>query len=167
MFVLGVDPGLSRCGYAVIQPLKRGKGKVISMGLLKTPPDQQTAKRLATISRDFRELLEEFKPSAVAIERVFFQKNLNTALGVVQACGVLQASAVEFGAEVHEYSPTDVKAQIAGDGRADKEQIQFMVANLLGLAQAPKPADVADACAMALCYLAYNPRGADVLEISL
>ncbi len=68
---------------------------------------------------------------------------------------------------MHEYSPTDVKAQIAGDGRADKEQIQFMVANLLGLAQAPKPADVADACAMALCYLAYNPRGADVLEISL
>ena len=99
-----------------------------------------------------------FRPDALAIERIFFQKNLNTALGVVQATGVIQALAARRGLPVCEYAPTEVKSVVAGDGAADKEQVQFMVANLLGLKKAPSPADVADACGLALTYIAYNPK---------
>lgn len=158
MFVLGVDPGLSRCGYALLQPLKRGRAKLCSLGLIRTPKELPTSERLAILKSDFRELLQELKPDVVAIERVFFYKNLNTAIGVIQACGVLQAEAVSLGASVTEYSPTDVKAAITGDGQADKQQVQFMVKTLLSLEKEPKPADAADAVAMALCHLAYNPK---------
>ncbi len=158
MLVLGVDPGLSRCGYALMRSAKRGKGQVVSMGLIKTEKTHSTPSRLATLHDDFEDLLKEFQPDALAIERIFFQKNLNTALGVVQACGVIQALSYRRGLRVAEYSPTEIKSVVAGDGAADKEQIQFMVAKLLNLAEAPKPADVADACAIALTYLALNPK---------
>ncbi len=158
MLVLGVDPGLSRCGYALVRSAKRGNGELVSMGLIKTEKTHSTASRLAMLHDDFDDLLKEYQPDALAIETVFFQKNLNTVLGVVQGSGVIQALSSRRGLRVAEYSPTEIKSVVAGDGAADKEQIQFMVARLLGLKQAPKPADVSDACAIALTYLALNPK---------
>ena len=158
MLILGVDPGLSRCGYALVRSAKRGKGELVSMGLVKTEKTHSTPSRLAMLHDDIDDILKEYSPDALAIERIFFQKNLNTALGVVQACGVIQALSSRRGLRVAEYSPTEIKAVVAGDGAADKEQVQVMVKKLLGLAEAPKPADVADACAIALTYLALNPK---------
>lgn len=164
MFVLGIDPGLSRCGYAVLERTSRGKAKAVAIGVLKTPKDMPTANRLALLHKEYLELLEDFKPAEVAIERIFFYKNLNTVLGVTQASGIVQAASVTFGATVAEYSPSEAKSVITGYGSADKEQVQFMVKNLLNLVDSPKPADAADAAAIALCHIAYNPKPSKHLE---
>ena len=103
--------------------------------------------------------MAEFKPHVVAVERVFFQNNVRTAVGVAQCSGLALTEAVAAGAFVAEYSPSQVKAAVTGDGRADKAMMQEMVKTLLGLAEAPRPADAADAAAMALCHLAYDPAG--------
>lgn len=157
MFVLGVDPGLSRCGYAVVQPLRGGRGRAIAMGVLRTSPDDPTPSRLAQLHQDLVELLEEFQPAVVSVERIFFQNNVRTAVGVAQASGLVLALAAGRGAAVAQYSPSEVKSVVAGDGTADKAQVQEMVRVLLGLATVPKPADAADAGALALCHLAYDP----------
>ena len=164
MLVLGIDPGLSRCGFALVESRKRGNGEIVSLGLLKTDKDVAIPSRLAQIKQDIQELLADYKPDCVAVERVFFQKNMNTATGVIQASGVIQAEAQSSGCLVDEYTPTDIKLSVAGDGAADKEQVQEMVKTLLSLAEVPKPADVADACAVALCHLAHNPK--EVVDLS-
>ncbi len=162
MYILGIDPGLSRCGYAVIEAAPRGKGKAVAMGVVTTPPAMETPKRLALLRTDLQELLAEYRPAAVAVERIFFYKNRSTAVGVAQASGVILAEAIASGATAIEYSPSEIKAVIAGDGTADKKQMQYMVQTLLNLKETPKPADAADAAAVALCYLAYNPARKNV-----
>jgi crossover junction endodeoxyribonuclease RuvC len=154
MFVLGIDPGLSRCGYGCVEA-RAGTPRAVAVGVLRTDPNLELPQRLAELQRELRLLLAELRPDVVAVERVFFQHNVRTAMSVGQASGLAMAEAVTVGAEVVQYSPNEVKLAVAGDGAADKGQIQRMVQTLLGLAEAPKPADAADACALALCHLAY------------
>jgi crossover junction endodeoxyribonuclease RuvC len=151
MFVLGIDPGLTRCGYCVISV---ADGRARAMGVLTTDKDLPVPLRLAELSVDVRGLLDEFPPQAVAVERVLFQSNVRTAMGVGQASGVIMAEAAGRGIEVVEYSPNQVKGAVAGHGNADKEQVQKMVQVLLDLDAPPRPADAADAAAIALTHLA-------------
>lgn len=156
MFVLGVDPGLSRCGYSCLS----GAGaatRAVAAGVVTTPPDEPVPRRLALLQREIRALLVELTPTVVAMERVLFQVNVRTAMGVGQAAGVVMAEAVASGAEVVEYSPNQIKQAVCGDGAAGKHQVAQMVQMLLGLAEPLRPADVSDAAAVALCHLAQSP----------
>ncbi len=158
MFVLGVDPGLSRCGYCVVRADGRHP-RAVALGVLRTDPDLSIPRRLAELAQDFQALLDEFAPAAVAIERVLFQVNVRTAMGVGQASGVLMAEAAGRGMDVVEYSPNQVKDAVAGHGDADKQQVQRMVQILLDLPTPPHPPDAADAAAVALTHVAMHPVG--------
>ncbi len=160
MFVMGVDPGLTRCGFAILQPGRGGSARAVAMGVVTTEPSMQAAYRLSELQREMRLLIEEYTPKIVAVERLFLQKNTRTGIRVVQAAGVIITEAAAMGCHVREYSPNEVKSAVTGDGRADKEMVQTMVQQLLGLTSRPKPADVADAAAVALCHLAFDPTGA-------
>jgi crossover junction endodeoxyribonuclease RuvC len=157
VFVLGVDPGLSRCGYAVVQAGPRSRCEAVALGVIRTAASLEVPERLAELQRELRLLLDEFRPAVVSVERIFFQNNARTAIGVAQASGLALAEAAARGITVAQYSPSAVKSVVAGDGRADKIQVQTMVQMLLGLAQPPRPADAADAAALALCHLAHDP----------
>ncbi len=156
---MGIDPGLSRCGFAVIEPDGRGRGRAVAIGVITTPPADPTPHRLAEVQREVRSLIREYHPAVVAVERVFFQNNVRTAVSVAQVSGLVIAESIAGGSDVAEYSPNQIKAAVAGDGRADKRQMQDMVKVLLNLSTFPKPADAADACAVALCHLANDPSG--------
>src|SRR5690606_22653088 len=123
-----------------------------------TPPSAPVPERLAELQRELRALIAELRPDAVAVERVFFQSNVRTAVGVAQASGLALAEAHAAGAEVAEYSPNQVKEAVAGWGGAGKEEVERMVRTLLGIAAPLRPVDAADACALALCHLAHAPR---------
>ena len=159
--VLGIDPGLTRCGYAVLRRFpdrakNSGEAEVLSMGVLRTAPSEPLGNRLASIHLDIEALLQEFQPGSVAVEQVFFQNNVRTAMSVAQVSGVVLSLAVRAHCRVVQYTPSQVKNAIAGWGGADKEQIQKMVKLRLGLTSLPKPADAADAAALALCHLAMS-----------
>jgi crossover junction endodeoxyribonuclease RuvC len=152
MFVLGVDPGLSRCGYGVVT--RRGSALVaVAGGVISTEPTVPLQLRLRTLAEELRALVAEFGPDAVVIERVFFQVNVRTAMATGQAAGVALLAAAEAGCEVAQYTSNEVKQALVGYGGATKEQVQRMVASVLGLAQPPHPPDVADALALAACHL--------------
>jgi len=165
MFVLGVDPGLSRCGYCVLSDASpggrsaRGRATAVALGVLRTDPALPVPERLAALQADVRGLLAEYPPASVAIERVTFGANAPTASGVLQAAGIVMCEAVAAGAEVVEYAPNQVKEAMTGWGRAPKDQVGQMAATLLGLPRIPGPADAADAAAIALCHLAMAPVG--------
>lgn len=158
--VLGIDPGLSRCGYGAVESasLAGRDARAVAVGVLRTPPDAPLPRRLAELQRELRALLNELRPDAVAVERVFFQANVRTAVGVAQASGLALAEAVAAGAEVAEYTPNQVKEAVAGWGGAGKEEVERMVRVLLGIDQRLRPVDAADAAALALCHLAHAPR---------
>jgi crossover junction endodeoxyribonuclease RuvC len=155
--VLGIDPGLTRCGYAIIDGGRAGAVKAVSLGVIRTPPTDPLPQRLAALRHEFEALIAEFAPHAVAVEQVFFQVNVRTAMSVGQASGLALAEAAVAGCEVVQYTPNQVKDAVAGWGGADKEQVQKMVQVRLGLSALPKPADAADAAALALCHLAMSP----------
>jgi crossover junction endodeoxyribonuclease RuvC len=152
VFALGVDPGLSRCGYGVV-----GRGRdglnVVSAGVIRTPPSDPLATRLASLFFELRQLLVESRPDVVVVERVLFQANARTAMAVGQASGVALVAAAEAGCAVVQYSPNEVKQAVTGYGSATKEQVQRMVQSLLRLPERPRPPDVADALALAICHL--------------
>ena len=156
MFVLGVDPGVSRCGYGCVESA-RGQTRAIAVGVLTTPPSQPLPERLAALDTDIRELLTDLHPDVVAVERLFFQTNVRTAMSVGQASGLVLAAASQAGCVVSQYTPNQVKQAVAGYGAAGKDQVQRMVQSLLGLPEVPKPADAADALALALCHVAAAP----------
>jgi crossover junction endodeoxyribonuclease RuvC len=156
VFVLGVDPGLSRCGYCVLDGVGTAS-HAVALGVLTTPTDRGVPERLAELQAEVRALLDEYAPAVVAVERVLFQNNVRTAMSVGQASGVVMAEAAARGLAVVEYSPNQVKEAVAGSGSADKEQVTRMVQMLLGLPRPPRPADAADAAAVALCHLAQSP----------
>jgi len=128
-----------------------------ALGVIRTPPTAPVARRLASIADQLRALLVEYHPQVVAVERVFFQVNVSTAIGVAQAAGLAMAEGCSAGAEVFEYTPNQVKEAVAGWGAAPKEQMQRMIQALLSLDSPPSPADAADAAAVALCHLAHAP----------
>jgi len=154
--VLGIDPGLSRCGYGAVRATTEGP-RAQAIGVIRTSPNDDLPIRLAELQLELRALMAELRPDVVAVERVFFQNNVRTAMSVGQASGLAMAEAVAAGCEVTQYSPNEVKLAVTGDGAADKTQVQTMVQRLLGLATPPKPADAADAAALALCHLAHAP----------
>lgn len=162
MFVLGVDPGLSRCGYAVIEAAPR-RPRVRALGVLRTPTTEAVPDRLRAIQLDIRELFADFPPTTVVVERVLFTRNVRTAIGVAQAAGIVMSEAVGAGAEVVEYSPNEIKQTVAGDGAADKGQMEAMVQRLLRIDRPIRPVDAADAAAVALCHLARVPMRARVV----
>ena len=155
MFVLGIDPGLTRCGYCVLA-VRGHRSRAVGMGVLRTAADQPVPVRLAEVWADVRGLLDEFRPSSVAVERVLFQTNVRTAMGVGQASGVVMAEAARRGIPVAEYSPNQIKDAVAGFGGADKQQVQRMVQMLLELDEPPRPPDAADAAAVALTHVAFG-----------
>jgi crossover junction endodeoxyribonuclease RuvC len=160
VYVLGIDPGLSRCGYGLVEQ-QRGATRAVAVGVLRTAPTLPTPERLAELQADIRGLLREHQPAVVAIERVLFQVNVRTAIATAQAAGIAMAEAVAAGAQVVEYSPNQVKQAVAGVGGATKDQMERMVQTLLGIAHPLRPVDAADAVALALCHLAHAPmRGA-------
>jgi crossover junction endodeoxyribonuclease RuvC len=164
--VLGIDPGLTRCGYAVLDSTGPGSPKAVSLGVLSTPPSDQLPQRLAALQAEIVALLREFRPDVVAVEQVFFQVNVRTAMSVGQASGLALAEAAAFGCLVVQYTPNQVKNSVAGWGGADKAQVQKMVQVRLGFSAPPKPADAADAAALALCYLASAPLRRHVEALS-
>lgn len=159
MFVLGIDPGLSRCGYAIVSA-GRPRPTPHAVGVLRTSSSDDRASRLAELQAEIRALVSEFSPSVMAVERVLFQVNARTAMSVAQAVGVIMAEAASAGLEVTEYSPNEVKQVVAGWGGASKVEVQRMVQTQLGLAARPEPPDAADAAAVALCHLAHAPMAA-------
>ncbi|HLF41240.1 MAG TPA: crossover junction endodeoxyribonuclease RuvC [Acidimicrobiia bacterium] len=153
MFVLGIDPGVSRCGYGVVA--QEGSAlRAVACGVIRTSPDDPLPERLAALQGELEALVAETRPAAVAVERVFFQTNVRTAMSVGQASGLALAVAARAGLPVVQYTPNEVKQAVAGYGGADKAQVQAMVAKILRLSEAPKPPDAADALALAICHLA-------------
>jgi crossover junction endodeoxyribonuclease RuvC len=156
MFVLGIDPGLSRCGYGVVA--RRGSAlSAVAGGVVSTPPDMALPERLRVLFVELRALVVEYRPSAVVVERVFFQVNARTAMATGQAAGVALVAAAEAECEVAQYTSNEVKQALVGYGAATKDQVQRMVASVLGLAEPPRPPDVADALALATCHLTMQP----------
>jgi crossover junction endodeoxyribonuclease RuvC len=151
--VLGIDPGLTRCGYAVLHAVG-STTRPLALGVIRTPATAALPQRLAELQRELVSLLTEFQPDAVAVEQVFFQNNVRTAMSVGQASGIALAEAASRGCDVVQFTPSQVKDSVAGWGGAEKAQVQRMVQARLGLSAPPKPADAADAAALALCYLA-------------
>ena len=155
MFVMGIDPGLTRCGYGVVRRSERGgRMEALAAGVIATDPADGVPHRLAALGAELRALMREFAPAVVVVERVLFQANARTAMAVGQASGMALAAAADAGAAVVQYSPNEVKLSVAGYGAATKDQIQTMVQRELGLASPPRPPDVADALALAICHLA-------------
>ncbi|WP_419850371.1 crossover junction endodeoxyribonuclease RuvC [Candidatus Poriferisocius sp.] len=161
MLVMGIDPGLSRCGYGVIRQKGRAT-EAIAAGIIRTDKDDPIPRRLYELQNELVDLMGTYNPDAVAIEQVLFQVNVRTAMGVGQASGVAMAAAVGAGAEVFEYSPTQIKKAVTGWGGADKEQMGQMVQTLLGLPHPLKPVDAADAIAVAFCHLAHRPAASRI-----
>jgi len=153
MRILGIDPGYNIIGYGVIET----EGcKVVDYGVITTPKTMPISTRLHTIFKAMNELMETFKPEEVAFEELFFNTNNTTAIPVAEARGVLIVGAKEYTNKLFEYTPLQIKQALTGNGRAEKKQVQFMVKNILGLKEMPKPDDAADALAVALCHMQTN-----------
>jgi len=152
MFVLGIDPGLSRTGYGIVEATGTAP-RAVAAGVISTDPAESVARRLRELHDDLAAVVSEYGPDQVAIEEIFVNRNLQTAMSVGRASGVAMLVAAAAGLDVFEYTPSAVKMGVAGYGDATKDQVQAMVARRLGLAAAPSPADAADALAVALCHL--------------
>ena len=150
--VLGIDPGLTRCGVGVVDVAPDRSATLVHVGVIRSPVDADPGDRLATIARGIREVLDAHSPDVAAVERVFAQHNVASVMGTAQASGVALMVAAERGLPTATHTPSEVKAAITGYGSADKAQVQHMVARVLRLAELPKPADAADALAIALCH---------------
>lgn len=156
MFVLGIDPGLTRCGYGAVRQ-QGNHSKAVAAGVIKTKASTPLPTRLSELQVEIRALIGELRPDVVAVERVLFQVNVQTAMSVGQASGIVMAEAATLGCDVFEYSPNEIKATIAGYGAADKDQMELMVQRLLRIDRPLRPVDAADAVAVALCHLAQSP----------
>jgi len=153
MRVLGVDPGLTRCGVGVVDGAPGRRLTLVHVEVIRTPADADLGHRLLQIEQALELVLDAVAPDAVAVERVFSQQNVRTVMGTAQAGAVAITCAARRGIPVVLHTPSEVKAAVTGSGRADKDQVGVMVARLLGLTQVPKPADAADALALAICHL--------------
>jgi crossover junction endodeoxyribonuclease RuvC len=152
MRVLGIDPGTAITGYGVVGEVQ-GELQPLAFGVIKTPADQPLPRRLQLIYRAISDLAEEWKPTAAAVEELFFSRNVRTAMSVGQARGVALLALADAGLDVAEYTPLAIKQAVTGYGNADKAQIQEMVRLLLRLEKVPHPDDAADALAVAICHL--------------
>ncbi len=156
MRILGIDPGYAIVGYGVIDKDKKGKCTVVDYGAINTPKEEDFPVRLAMIAKDVKELIETYKPDAVAVEELFFNQNITTGIAVAEARGVILCTAIQNLSKVFEFTPMQIKLAVTGDGKADKKAVQFMTKMTLGLKEMPKPDDAADALAVALCLAQTN-----------
>jgi crossover junction endodeoxyribonuclease RuvC len=161
--VLGVDPGLTRCGVGVVDGLPGRRLAMAGVGVVRTPAESPIGDRLVMIERGLDAWLDEHRPDVVAVERVFSQHNVRTVMGTAQASAVAILCAARRGLPVHLHTPSEVKAAVTGTGRADKAQVGAMVTRLLRLDAPPKPADAADALALAICHI-WRGGGANRLQ---
>ena len=153
MRVLGIDPGLTRCGIGVVEGSIGSPLHMVAVGVILTSSQDPTESRLLQLEREIQLWITEFKPDVIAIERVFSQHNLRTVMGTAQAAGVALLLAARNQVKVVMHTPSEVKAAVTGSGRANKAQVGKMVLNILKLDEAPKPADSADALALAICHI--------------
>jgi crossover junction endodeoxyribonuclease RuvC len=153
MRVLGIDPGLTRCGVAVISGAPGRRLDALHIGVIATSPDLGLPERLLLVEQALEALVGEFEPDVVAVERVFSQHNVRSAMGTAQAAAMGFLVAARRGISVATHTPTEVKAAVTGNGRADKAQVTAMVTRILQLSEPPKPADAADAVAIAVCHV--------------
>lgn len=150
---MGIDPGLTRCGIGIVEGRPGAAPTLLGVGVVRTSADLDPALRLLRIEEGLLEWLESYSPECIAVERVFAQHNLHTVTGTSQAAGVAMLVAARRGIPVALHTPSEVKAAVTGSGRADKAQVGAMVARVLKLAEPPKPADAADAVALAICQV--------------
>lgn len=153
MRVLGIDPGLTRCGLGVVDGLPGRQPRLVAVDVVRTSAELDTARRLVVIEAAVEEWIATYRPSAVAVERVFAQHNVQTVMGTAQAAGVAMLVAARTGIPVSLHTPSEVKAAITGSGRAGKDQVGAMVTRILRLDEPPRPADAADALALAICHV--------------
>jgi len=164
MQVVGIDPGTATTGYGFVEETANGELQVIDYGVIVTAAKQPLEKRLQQIYKQLKELLLLHRPQSGAVEKLFFQNNVTTAMSVGQARGVAMLALAEAGVTVAEYTPMEIKQAISGFGGADKSQVQLMVKALLSLPEIPKPDDAADALAVAICHINCKlPRNTDEL----
>lgn len=155
MIILGIDPGTATTGYGIIEKNNK-KIKCIDYGCIKTSPDLSDPQRLNIINKELKKIIKTFQPEIMAVESVFFFKNLKTAFPVSQAKGVILLTAAQKKIPIYEFTPLQVKMAVVGYGRAEKRQVQHMTQILFNLKEKPKPDDAADALAVAFCYTAMN-----------
>ena len=151
MIILGIDPGLAIVGWGVIE-YKNTRFRTVAYGSIQTPAGMKTEQRLKVIFDGMNELLQKYRPDAVAVEELFFNTNITTGIRVAEARGVILLAAERAGVPIHEYTPLQVKQAVVGYGRAEKKQVITMVTMLLCLEKPPKPDDTADALAIAICH---------------
>ncbi len=163
MLVVGIDPGTARTGYGFVAENARGNLEAVAYGVIETPAGMEPEKRLQILYRELNQLLLLHRPQSAGVEKLFFDRNVTTALAVGQARGVALLALVENQVAVSEYTPVAVKQAVVGYGGADKNQVQQMVTALLGLEKIPKPDDAADALAVAICHL-HSSRFARMAE---
>lgn len=163
MLVLGIDPGSAITGFGLVKEVGNSL-RAVDYGCIRTAPSETLEIRLQKIYQEVCQLIEKYKPDHFAVEELFFNKNVRTALTVGQARGVILLAGAQCGLKVHEYTPLQVKQAVVGYGRAEKAQIQFMVKTMLSLPAIPKPDDVADALAIAICHTHYY-KSARILGI--
>src|SRR5690349_2630165 len=153
MRVLGIDPGLTRCGLGVVDGSPGRPLGLVAVGVARSSPDLDIAQRLHLVDTEIEAWIERHAPDVVAVERVFSQHNVRTVMGTAQVSGLAMVAAARRGIPVALHTPSEVKAAVTGSGRADKAQVGAMVTRLLRLTEAPRPADAADALALAICHV--------------
>ncbi|GAA2345912.1 crossover junction endodeoxyribonuclease RuvC [Saccharopolyspora halophila] len=151
--VLGVDPGLTRCGLGIVDGGRGREADCVAVGVARSSAEDELASRLLAVGDEVERWMDAHRPEVVAIERVFSQHNVRTVMGTAQISGVIALAAARRELPVVFHTPSEVKAAISGSGRADKNQVTTMITKILGLSSAPKPADAADALALAVCHL--------------
>ena len=160
MIIVGFDPGLATLGYGVIKKEARGKPVMLDYGVVSTPKEENLAVRLCMIEKGVKAIIDKYKPDEIAIEELFFAKNVTTGINVAHARGVVLLTCIKECGRIYEYTPLQIKQALTGYGRAEKKQIQAMVKTFLGLNAIPKPDDAADALAVALTHAQTNKLGA-------
>ena len=151
MVILGIDPGVATIGFGVLRA-ERGKNTLLQYGVITTPAGIPLSQRLVQISEDMEQLIRQFKPDEMAVEELFFSKNITTGIAVAHGRGVILLAAEKLGVPVFEYTPMQVKQAVVGYGAAQKRQVMLMTQRLLGMKEVPKPDDAADALAIAICH---------------
>ena len=152
MIILGIDPGLATTGYGVIEKRSDGNSVAVDYGVVLTPKDESLPVRLAMLEEGINKILNKFKPEEIAVEELFFSKNITTGIPVAHARGVILLTCVKYCGKLYEYTPMQIKQALTGYGRADKVQMMHVVTSLLHLQKIPRPDDAADALAVALCH---------------
>lgn len=152
MIILGIDPGLATTGYGVIEKRQDGSTAAVDYGVVLTPKDETLPVRLAMLEEGINKILTKFKPNEIAVEELFFSKNITTGIPVSHARGVILLTCIKYCGRLYEYTPMQIKQALTGYGRADKVQMMHVVTSLLRFGKIPRPDDAADALAVALCH---------------